>query len=122
MLDDVTDLAEDVQRRNHNVLRSWIVHRGPDGGLSDEDLWAMGAERLEAPEVTFPRATAAVTARAVAEAVDGFAGLHALGHPIDRQAALDIVRVMFRLRGLSRLWEAAERELGELSGSPARRA
>jgi hypothetical protein len=120
MLDDVTDLGEDVRRRNHNFLRSWIVHVGPDGAMSDEQLLAAAPGRLAAPEVTFPLATAEVVGRAVTEAVDGFAALNELGHPIDRAAALEIVRLMFGLRGLSRLWEAAEQGLGEPAARAAR--
>jgi hypothetical protein len=120
MLDDVTDLSEDVRARNHNVLRSWIVHKGPDGQVDDGLLLSMAPQRLAAPEVAFPRATAEVTARAVAEAVDGFAALHELSHPIDRTAALEIVRLMFRLRGLGRLWEVAERSLAESAGAERR--
>ena len=54
MLDDVTDLCEDVERRSHNVLRSWIVHNAPDGPTTDGDLEALPTRDLAHPERAFP--------------------------------------------------------------------
>lgn len=105
MLDDVTDLAEDVARRNHNVLRSWIVHRGEDGPITDAVLRAYSEEELKAPETQFPASTRSVIALALETALDGFDLLHRLGHPIDRASAMEMAHAMFRLRGLAHLWE-----------------
>ena len=105
VLDDVTDLAEDVERRNHNVLRSWIVHEAPDGPLTDAQLLRRPASALEAPHRAFPRATAEVLYLAVEIALDGFERLRGLGYPIDRSGGLQLLSVLFRLRGLGELWD-----------------
>lgn len=110
ILDDVTDLAEDVGRRSHNILRSWIVCRCSDGPVSDEDLAAMSEADLSAPEAAFPKATRAVLGLAVETALEGFAGLEQLGHAIGPDAGSELMETLFRLRGLQRLWEFWTRE------------
>ena len=104
VLDDVTDFLEDITRRNHNMLRSWIVHRVPDGRTTDQALLDLPADVLAAPERAFPHATRQVLAHAVGLALDGFDRLHQAGHPIDRVAAESLIEMMFDLRGLCRLW------------------
>ena len=104
VLDDITDLREDVVRRNHNVLRSWVVHRGPDGPTTDAALRAVPEDDLAAPERFFPQATREVLALAVDLALQGFELLHELGHVVGRDAARDLIETMFELRGLQHLW------------------
>ncbi|MFP5211742.1 MAG: hypothetical protein ACLGPL_00030, partial [Acidobacteriota bacterium] len=105
ILDDVTDLAEDVQNRNHNVLRSWIVHHGPDGAIPDSDLKARSEAALKSPETTFPKATAQVVSLALRHAIHGFDRLRDIGYPVDHASSLELIRMLFRLRGLARLWD-----------------
>jgi hypothetical protein len=105
LLDDLTDFAEDVRRRNHNILRSWAVHHGPDGPMTDAALAAMNGAALAAPEVLLPRATTEVLTLALDYALAGFDQLHAAGHPLGRRAALALIESLFRLRGVGRLWE-----------------
>lgn len=104
VLDDLTDFGEDITRRNHNILRSWVVHRAPDGPTTDQALLDGAEDDLAAPEVLFPLATRDVLSLAIEMALDGFSRLHDLGHVTDRAAALDLIGMMFRLRGLSHLW------------------
>jgi hypothetical protein len=47
---------------------------------------------------------------AVEMALEGFARLHALGHPANRSAAVELIESMFRLRGLQRLWALYPRQ------------
>ena len=108
VLDDVTDFAEDIARRNHNVLRSWVVHRAPDGPVTDGALAALPAARLGAPELSFPRATEQVLALAVEMSLEGFGMLHEAGHAIDRDSGLRLLEMMFHLRGLDRLWRLCQ--------------
>ena len=107
-LDDVTDFAEDIERRNHNLLRSWIVHRAPDGPATDEALARMRPPDLAAPERCFPQATARVLHLAFGLITEGFDSLHRLGHAVDREAVPELAKIMFRLRGLSHLWDFYE--------------
>lgn len=104
MLDDLTDFGEDITRRNHNILRSWVVHRAPDGPTTDQALLDIAEDDLATPENIFPQATRDVLSLAVEMALEGFARLRDLGHVIDRAAARELIEIMFRLRGLRRLW------------------
>jgi hypothetical protein len=105
VLDDVTDFSDDVRDGHHSLLQSWIVHRSPDGpvggGLDRDALLG----RADDPTAAFPHATAEVLCLALEFARQGFEHLHGLGHAIDARAALDLAEVMFRLRGLSHLWD-----------------
>jgi hypothetical protein len=105
ILDDITDLDLDLQSRNHNILRSWIVHRGCDGPFSDDALRAHSSADLRCPWKTFPNATHAVLAQATDEARSGFAALGNLGFPIDREGIDDLLGWLFRARGLEDLWK-----------------
>lgn len=107
ILDDITDLALDVQARNHNILRSWIVCRGPDGPCMDGALRGLPFADLERPWKTFPGATQAVLERATAEARAGFAALGRLGYPVGREDIDELLGWLFRARGLSELWTLA---------------
>lgn len=105
ILDDVTDLAEDLERGNHNFLRSWIVHRGPDGPITDAELTSLSEKDQASPERRFPRATTEVLRTAMDRVLNGFDLIHELGHVIDRDSALELAGLMFRLRGLGHLWK-----------------
>jgi len=117
LIDDLTDFAEDVRRRNHNILRSWVVHHAPDGPVSDAALAMRTDADLAEPERLFPRATAEVLALAMDHALAGFDLLHAAGHPIGREAALALIETLFRLRGVERLWNLYTRTAVEASPS-----
>lgn len=110
VLDDITDLGLDLRSRNHNLLRSWIVHRGPDGRLTDEALRALALGDLRCPWETFPAATRAVLGRALGEARAGLWALGGLGFPINRAAVDDLLGWLFKVRGLGDLW-ALERSV-----------
>jgi hypothetical protein len=108
IIDDITDFDEDLTRRNHNMLRSWIVFRHPDGPCSDAQLAAMSPELRRQPERAFPRATREVMKVAIEMALEGFDIINEAGHPADRGAALQLIKAMFKLRGLERLWSIYE--------------
>lgn len=108
IIDDLTDFEEDLNNRNHNMLRSWIVFHQPDGPCSDAELKLLSKELAAAPETHFPLATSQVMDMAIEMAVAGFARLHEVGHPIERVAALELIKAMFKLRGLERLWKLYE--------------
>lgn len=110
ILDDVTDFSEDLRNRNHNMLRSYIVHCGPDGGCSDAQLSALDETARIRPETRFPKATADTVMLAVNMALAGFEQLSSLGHPVNGVAATRLIGAMFQLRGLSRLWDLYLRE------------
>jgi hypothetical protein len=112
ILDDLADFEEDLRRRNHNILRSWLVHgvcatkNCPAPRLvTDAELSTYSPQQLAAPHELFPRATGEVMVMAIELALRGFDRLRLAGHPLDRAAARELMAAMFRLRGLPHLWE-----------------
>jgi len=112
ILDDLADFQEDIRRRNHNILRSWLVHgigtdaQGrPAPKVPDATLSACTDAQLAAPQETYPAATGEVMVMAIELALRGFECLHEAGHPLDRAAARELMAAMFRLRGLPHLWQ-----------------
>jgi hypothetical protein len=112
ILDDLADFEEDIRRRNHNVLRSWLVHGvgedakgGPAQPVADATLSAHSPEQLAAPHELYPQATGEVMVMAIEIALTGFDRLQLAGHPLDRATARELMAAMFRLRGLPHLWE-----------------
>ena len=120
IIDDITDFQEDLQRRNHNMLRSWIVYNQPDGPCDDAQLKQLPAEKLKAPEAHFSIATQQVMQLAIEMALAGFARLHEVGHPVERSAARELIQAMFKLRGLERLWQVYETSTANRQRPPAR--
>jgi len=112
IIDDITDFEEDLRRRNHNMLRSWIVYNQPDGPCDDAALAQTPVEKLKSPEIYFGIATQQVMQLAIEMALAGFARLHELGHPVERSAARELIQAMFKLRGLERLWQVYEGSSG----------
>jgi len=112
ILDDLADFQEDITRRNHNFLRSWLVFgAGTDGRggkapeIPDAQLSGYTAEQLAAPHQLFPQATGEVMVLAIELALSGFDRLRLAGHPMERTTARELMAAMFRLRGLPHLWE-----------------
>jgi hypothetical protein len=112
ILDDLADFEEDIRRRNHNFLRSWLVHGvGSDGHggnapkVSDQTLSALSTEELSTSHTLFPQATGEVMVLAIELALTGFDRLRRAGHPLDRSTARELMAAMFRLRGLPHLWD-----------------
>jgi hypothetical protein len=120
IIDDITDFEEDLRRRNHNMLRSWIVYNQPDGPCEDADLKQLPAEVMKSPEIHFSLATQQVMQLAVEMALAGFARLHEIGHPVERSAARELIKAMFKLRGLERLWQVYESSATNRQRPPAR--
>lgn len=120
-LDDVTDLGQDTRERNHNLLRSWVVHFAPDGPQSPQAMEETPPDSLANPEVMFPRATGQVLCLATAMALEGFDMLHSNGYVMSRNAAEDIMGAMFKLRGLQHLWEFCQ-ACGEWDSPPVQDA
>jgi hypothetical protein len=110
MMDDITDIYIDIKSRNHNFLRSWIIHKGPDGPMTDEQLLERSKEELAEPAKPFPKATCQVLELLVETAVKGFTGLEKIGYPINRHDALQLIGILFQIRGLSSMWALSQGE------------
>jgi len=90
----LADFREDIERRNHNVLRSWLVHGKSASAraqgvepIADAQLSAYTSAQLAAPHELFPRATGEIMVMAIELALRGFDRLRLAGHPLDRATA-----------------------------------
>lgn len=104
VIDDLTDVYDDIRDRNHNYFVSSLFHEGTaeEKALLERVRGARGELRPPVQEA-FPASAARTVHRAVGEALAGFALLEEAGFWLRRPAALDLIRALFRLRGVGEL-------------------
>ena len=73
--------------------------------MTDKNLVHIPQNELSEPERRFPNATANVVRFSIDLALAGFERLQKHGYPVDHASALELVQVLFRLRGAQKLWE-----------------
>jgi hypothetical protein len=104
VIDDLTDFYSDIGDHRHNYLVSSVCFEGtPD---EKEKLWSVMEKPVQAQppiELAFPSSVNRVMCQAIGEALTGFDLLHAAGFWIDRKLALNLIRKLFHLRGVSQL-------------------
>jgi type IV secretory pathway VirB6-like protein len=105
MLDDVTDAAEDLSNTKANYLASWIMYQNEDGMFTFDDLKKYADTRGQNFCTDFKCSVASVVNSAIEKALDGFDMLCCGGFPITRFQAVGILKLMFRLRGLTHEWK-----------------
>lgn len=105
MLDDVTDVAEDLLDIKSNYLASWIMYQGEDGIFSFDDLKEYADTSDQNICTDFKCSVASVVNSAIKKALDGFDMLCCGGFPITRIQAIGILKLMFGLRGLTQEWK-----------------
>jgi len=113
VIDDLTDLFDDIRDRRHNYLLSTVFYEGSGAERRQLDTLLQAAVSVQEPvEVLFPESVARVMQRAIGEALAGFAALEAAGFWLTRQDAIRLIRYLFHLRGvgsLLTLWPAGNR-------------
>ena len=103
VIDDLTDFHDDLRDRRHNYLAATIQHEGSiDERARLAALLAGHAAALPVELAFAPSASRAMT-RAIGEALDGFERLHEAGFWLDRAQALELIRYLFKLRGVGHL-------------------
>ena len=103
IVDDLTDVFEDIEARRHNFAVSSIFH-GQERGERERLLAVMGGATPRAGvDELFPKATAQVVELAMEEALYGFRLLEEAGFWLDQEGALSLVRSLFHLRGVGHL-------------------
>ena len=106
VIDDLTDLYEDIRAENHNYLVSAIHHSGTRSEQSHLEQALLHRSRPGKPiEVLFPDSVTRVMGDAIGEALRGFALLEDAGFWFDQDQAYALIRHLFELRGLSHLLE-----------------
>lgn len=110
ILDDVCDLAQDLESGNHNYLLSVIVHEYADGAISRTSVSHIHELHMHDPARSFPDATLATLKTALGFAYEGFSFLEKSGHPLDQAGARKLLEAMFELRGLKNLWDFAHKD------------
>jgi len=104
MLDDVTDVTEDLLANKANLLASWIVYKSCDEYWTYDQLNQRAAHDAADFKTLFPNSTAGVVNTAIEKALNGFDMLARGGYPINRSVATALLKLMFSLRGLSDEW------------------
>lgn len=103
VIDDLTDLYEDLRDRRHNYLVSTIEHEGSREERARLAVLLAGRGARFPVEQVFAASATRAMARAIGEALDGFERLQAAGFWLDRPQALDLIRHLFVLRGVGHL-------------------
>lgn len=104
VIDDLTDCYDDLRDRRHNYLVSVIRHEGNEGEKSRLPPYPSGKEVERPPiEEAFPSSVSLVMHRAIGEALAGFGMLHRAGFWLTQDAAFDLIRFLFRIRGVGNL-------------------
>lgn len=120
VIDDITDLHEDVEAAHHNYLVSAVHH---EGSPSERKILARiqnGTSGDREPvEKVFQQTLTLVMARAIGEAAEGFADLAKAGYWFHQKQSLRIVRFLFQIRGVGHLlpFFPKPHELLRLSGT-----
>lgn len=104
VIDDLTDCYDDLRDRRHNYLVSVIRHEGTEPERERLARLLSGADSDRTPvEQAFPSSVALVMQRAIGEALAGFEMLHRAGFWLTQSTAFDLIRLLFRIRGVGTL-------------------
>jgi hypothetical protein len=106
VIDDLTDFYEDLRDRRHNYLASSIRYEGlpEERSLLEAARTGVDPARPGVAEAC-PDSAARVMRRAIGEALAGFDLLEGAGFPLTRGQALELIRYLFKLRGVGHLLE-----------------
>lgn len=107
MMDDVVDFEEDIKTNKTNLLASWIVHKGCDGPVTYNELRKTVKDCQSEIKNEFEVSRKAVINSAIGRAIDGFDKFGSGGYPIDSSGAVQIIKIMFKLRGLEAKWQTS---------------
>jgi hypothetical protein len=104
VIDDLTDFYSDIGRQNHNYLVSSIYFEGTAAEKKKlEAIFVDEAAETLPIEEEFAESVSRVMERAIGEALTGFDRLCEAGYWINRSQALDLIKCLFKLRGVKHL-------------------
>jgi len=104
VIDDLTDFYSDIRRQNHNYLVSSIYFEGTAAERKKlEAIFVDEAAKTLPIEKEFAESVSRVIERAIGEALTGFDRLHEAGYWINRSQAFDLIKYLFKLRGVKHL-------------------
>lgn len=104
MLDDVVDFQEDIIVNKTNLLASWIIYK-EDNGYTYQALKDIANSEETDVQNLFYTSQMEIINAAIGRALDGFDRFASVGYPINRAAAISVVKTMFKLRGLEKEWQ-----------------
>jgi len=108
MLDDMTDIQEDILNNKINYFAGWIMHHQEDGTCSSAELKQLAGSKDISFSFRFPSSAASVINKAIETALEGFQKLSLGGYPVNREQATEILKLMFELRGLTAEWKLSK--------------
>lgn len=100
VIDDITDIYEDIRDKKHNYLVSSIYHEGTATEKTMLDN-ALNTETINNVRVAqaYKKSVSRVMEQAIGEALAGFHKLEEAGYWFDQRTAMAIIRNIFHLRG-----------------------
>ena len=102
-IDDITDLRIDLKDRRHNYLASVICYQGQRAEKEALLRIYEGASVEEEDITIFPSSIKKAVEYAISEALRGFDTLSKAGFWIKGSLALNMLKILFRLRGVGGL-------------------
>ena len=105
MMDDVTDIEDDVVAHRVNLLASTVVFNGLDGKFSFDDVLKVVIAGGRSLEETFKHSKMALINAAVEKSLVGFDLLGRAAFPVGRREAVSVLKIIFHLRGFDTEWQ-----------------
>lgn len=106
VIDDITDIYEDIRDKKHNYLVSSIYHEGTNlEKVMLGDLMDSGTANRGRVALAYKKSVSRVMEQAIGEALSGFHKLEEAGYWFDQRTAMAVIRNIFHLRGARDLLE-----------------
>jgi len=104
VIDDITDIYEDIRDKRHNYLVSSIYFEGTHSEkVMLEDVMNEGTANPVRVELAYKKSVSRVMEQAIGEALSGFRKLEESGYWFNQRTAMSIIRNIFHLRGAENL-------------------
>lgn len=101
-LDDMTDVIEDIEEDKANLLTALILE---NNNKKYKDLIEKKVEISKVYEKDYIM----LIKEAIQNALEGFGIMEDIKYPVNQKQAKNILKVMFKLRGLEKEWELSEK-------------
>ncbi|WP_319370988.1 class 1 isoprenoid biosynthesis enzyme [uncultured Ilyobacter sp.] len=101
-LDDLSDMEEDLEAKKINLGISYLIK---DLSLEKYNLKVKFPTDYEKTTEEFRNFLSKYTGECIEKSLEGFEKLRKGGYPISREEATLLMKILFKLRGLEKLWE-----------------
>ena len=103
-LDDMTDVSEDIDSEKANLLTSIIIEQKK---ISYQEIIKNRKNIFELYQEQY----LFLIKESIENAINGFELIESTGYPVNIKSARNILKLMFKLRGLKKEWELYEKNI-----------